>query len=119
MPACVYLSDAEERKWSSVAEDKDCDELLQQLRRLTGNKWLVERQEIPVRHTSLWKHLFCKSPPPHVEWTLYADLHGEHQVINLVTPEGGSVFYKSTQSRENVMNFMLGYIAGIVACLSA
>lgn len=113
MPAFTYLSDSEVRQWSRVEGDKDCDELLQELRRLSGENWIIGRQTIPVCHASLWKMIFCKPPEPYVSWTLYADCHGEWQVINLVTPEGGSNFHASAQGREDIMNFMLGYIAGL------
>ena len=107
MPAVTYLSDHEVREWSIVKDDKDCNELLQELRSLTGENWIIGTQERWPR-----KRWFRKQAAPVRFYTLYADCHGEWQVINLVTPNGGSIFHGSSQSREDVMNFMLGIVCG-------
>jgi len=111
MPVTTYLSDQDVRSWQLVPEDKDCDELLQDLRRQTGKNWLIS-----VHNHPKWKLAWHRLWPVKTEeifkaYTLYADCHGEWQIINLVTPSGGSVFGASC--REDVMNFMLGYLAGI------
>lgn len=111
MPAFTYLSSHEIEKWASIPDDKECNDLLQELRAKTGENWLIGRYTTRTRHPSLWKRLFCQPPAPHVEWTLYADCHGEWQVMNLVGPNGGSVFHGCT--REMIMNYMLGYIGGL------
>lgn len=107
MPALTYLSDQEVREWAAVPDDKDCNEILQELRSLTGENWVIGRHQ--VKFARRW----FRRPLPITVYTLYADCHGEWQVMNLVTPEGGSNFYGSAQSREDVMNYMLGYIGGI------
>lgn len=107
MPAVTYLSDREVREWSSVKGDAECDDLLQELRKTTGENWIIGTHERLPR-----KRWFRKQGPPLRFYTLYADCHGEWQVINLVTPDGGSIFHGSKQSREDVMNFMLGIICG-------
>jgi len=112
VPAVTYLSDAKAREWATVPDDKDCDELLQQLNRVSGRKWVIGRHTVELAHAGLFKRMFCKPPAPHIEWTLYLDCHGEWQVMNLVTPDGGSNFHPSTGSREAIMNYMLGYIGG-------
>ena len=112
MPAFTYLSDSEVREWRSVSDDKECNDLLQEFRKATGEDWLIGVRQWPVRRT-FWKWLRRTPITLHKHHTLYADCHGEWQVINLVTPNGGSVFYGSAQSREDIMNFMLGYLAGI------
>lgn len=109
MPAITYLSLQEESDWASVPDDKDINELLQELRKTTGENWLIGRHQVAVRHGQFWKRLFRK-PAPLTSWTLYADCHGEWQVMSLVTPHGSSIFHLWEHSREAIMNFMLGYI---------
>jgi hypothetical protein len=112
MPAMTFLSDWEVRAWASVPDDKDCNELLQSLRKATGENWLIgvtTRQKF----RKAWHRMWFVENGDHKFYTLYADCHGEWQVINLVTPNGGSVFHGSAQSREDVMNFILGYLGGI------
>jgi hypothetical protein len=111
MGAFVYLSDSEVRRWQTVPDDKDCNDILQELRSLSGENWLVGVRQYRLRST--WWEWLRRAPQRwHKVYTLYADCHGEWQVINLVTPAGGSVFHGSGQSREDVMNFMLGCLTG-------
>lgn len=112
MPAFTYLSDSEVRAWARVVDDKDCDELLQDLRRASGENWIIGVQRLETFRKA-WHRLWHVVSGEHRHYTLYADCHGEWQVINLVTPSGGSVFHGSGQSREDVMNFMLGYLGGL------
>ena len=108
MPALTFLSDDVVRAGRSVKDDKECDEILQDLRRLTGEDWIVRVREIP-QHT--WPLGFSK--PPIRDYTLYADCHGEWQIINMAGPDGGTVFSLHPDSRNACMNFMLGMICGI------
>ena len=112
MPGFTYLSDSEVRAWRTVPGDKDCNDLLQEFRQATGEDWVIGVREYDT-YKRKWHRLGRKVTGKAKFYTLYADCHGEWQVINLVTPEGGSVFHGSKQSREDVMNFMLGYLAGI------
>lgn len=112
MAGFVYLSDSEVSEWRTVPGDKDCNDLLQEFRQKTGENWLIGVREYSIRQ-GWWERLRRVSAQTHKSYTLYADCHGEWQVINLVTPRGGSVFNGSAQSREDVMNFMLGCITGL------
>lgn len=109
MPAFTYLSNAQVDRYSIVLGDEECNDILQQLRRATGENWLV-RVDV-IDRPRRW---FRKAPPIRC-YTLYADCHGEWQVINLVVADGGSIFVASEHSRDAVMNYMLGYIAGVRA----
>lgn len=112
MPAVTYLRDHEVRAWASVPSDKDLNDLLQELRTLTKENWLIQRREIETRHASFWKRIFCKPPANHVQWTMYADCRGEWQVMSFATANGSSIFNACAHERENIINFMLGYIGG-------
>lgn len=106
MPAVTYLSDSRASAMERVEGDKDCDELLQEMNAKTGRRWLIE----------VWTQYVSRGWFRHAEerkhYTLYLDCHGEYQVMSLVTPAGSSIFNHSRQSRENVMNYMLGYLGG-------
>jgi hypothetical protein len=105
MAAVTFLSDSEARSYETVEGDKDCNELLQELNHASGRRWLIERRTF-YRSRGLFRHA-----EEIKTYTLYLDCHGEYQVMNLVTPNGGSVF--SYGNREAVMNYMLGHLAGL------
>lgn len=107
MPALTFLSDDVVRAGRSVKDDKECDQILQDLRRLTGEDWIVRVRELPT--TRRW----LRPAPPVRDYTLYADCHGEWQIINMAGPDGGTVFSLHPDSRNACMNFMLGMICGI------
>lgn len=106
MPAVTYLSDWEAREWVRVPGDKDCDELLQEMNAKTGRRWLIQ-----VRRFFISRGWF-RHAEEIKSYTLYLDCHGEYQVMNLVGPNGGSIFHFNRNSREAVMNYMLGYLGG-------
>lgn len=112
MPAVTYLSDHEVARFSSVADDAECNELLQEFRQATGENWLIEVNRGTMRR-SLLQHLLHRPERIVALYTLYADCHGEWQVMNLITPQGGSNFHTWEHSREAVMNYMMGYIGGL------
>lgn len=102
MPVATYLNDLEVRRWASVPDDPDFDDILQKLRAMSGENWLCSVHTLRVGR---WRKKVRKM------YTLYSDAHGEWQIINLLTPAGGSVFAGCT--REDVMNFMMGMINGM------
>lgn len=108
MAALTFLSDDVVRAGRSVKDDKECDQILQDLRNLTGEDWIVRVRELPT--TRRWLQ---PAPHPVRDYTLYADCHGEWQIINMVGPNGGTVFSQHPDSRNAVMNFMLGMTCGI------
>lgn len=112
MPAVTYLSDQEVKNWQRVQDDKDCDDLLQELRQKTGENWVLEVRDIPLFRTG-WERLWRMPNRTIKHYQLYADCHGEWQVINLVTPTGGSNFNLWEHSREATMNYIIGYLGGI------
>lgn len=108
MPAFTYFHDHEAERMATVEGDKDCNDLLRDLCRVTEQRWIIDVRQIIerrfLRKPTIWKH-----------YSLYCDVHrdgSEWQAINLVTPKGGSVFHGSRQSREDVMNFMMGVCDG-------
>lgn len=107
MPAVIYLSDSEARRFLRVESDKDCDELLQQMNTVTGRTWLIQVQRW-FEPRGLFRHAVERK-----NYTLYLDCHGEYQVMSLVAPGGSSIFHASQNSRESVMNYMLGYLGGM------
>lgn len=106
MPAVTHLSSWEEKEYSRVEGDKDCDDLLQEMCRVTGRRWLIQVRRWFVSQGLLRHAREAKS------YTLYLECHGEYQVISLVHPGGSSVFHGSGESREHAMNYMLGYLSG-------
>jgi hypothetical protein len=106
MPAVTYLSESEARKFERVEGDKDCDELLQEMNAKTGRRWLIQ--------VSRWfvSRGWFRHAEERIAYTLYLDCHSEYQIMSLVTPTGSSIFHRSHQSREDVMNYMLGYFGG-------
>lgn len=113
MPAVTFLDDWEVRKWDNgVPGDEDLNELLFELRKLTGRQWIVMTRDLPIIKRS-WHRLGYYKAGTFKHYTLYLDCHGEWQVMNLCTErDGGSNFFLSHSSREHVMNYMLGHIAG-------
>ncbi|CAM5397985.1 hypothetical protein AFEL58S_01990 [Afipia felis] len=105
MPAVTFLSDCEAKRFETIDGDKECNELLRAMNLLSGRRWLIE-----VRSRFVSRGWF-RHAAKIVTYTLYLDCNGEYQVMNLVTPSGGSVFSRS--GREDVMNFMLGYLGGM------
>lgn len=103
MPAVTYLSDHEAAKGRSIVDDKDADELLQDLRRRTGEDWIILVRERGVRRGWFRREIVK-------DYELLVDVGGQWQVMNLVAENGGSVFGSSSTSRLQVMNFMLGYV---------
>lgn len=112
MPAFTYLSGSYVREYRSVVGDKECNDLLQELRKATGDDWLVGVTRYPRRPT-LMERLRGIQAQPEIHYTLYADCNGEWQIINCILPEGGSIFHTGKATREAVMNYMLGFVAGI------
>lgn len=114
MPALVCLSQDRVERGRTVPGDKECDDLLQELRQVTGEDWIV--LTYTQRHPRGFFDAVRGRPPiSFLIYSLYADCHGEWQVINCFTREGVSIFNLGAESRETVMNYMLGYVAGIYA----
>ena len=106
MPCLTYRSNEEREPLQSVEGDPDCDELLQEMRAISP-RWLIE-----VYNVRYHRGFFRKPKEVKQYRLLYAINHVEVQIINLCT-EGhrGSLFYLSDHSREQVMNFIIGYLA--------
>ena len=110
MPAVTYLSDHEQREWSSIPNDKEADELLQELRKTTGEDWLVSVRRVKHNRTLL-DILLGRVKGDTFDYQLYCNFAYEAQIINLVGDKGGTVFHSPTSSRECVLNFILGYLS--------
>ena len=108
MGAYTYLSDHEAEAGRATG-DKELDDLLQQVNDLSDDGWRIR-----VRTYRQRKRWFRAPAPEAKHYTLYwyTGAGIEYQVINLVTPEGGSVFHDSRQSREDIANFLMGFING-------
>jgi hypothetical protein len=114
MPAVTYLHQHEALAWRTVPDDKDCDELLQEVRKITGDEWVIQVTTHQTKKT-LWR------PSREVKfYTLYFGMPNgvEWQVVNLITPgsDSGSVFSPSEFSRELTMNFLMGMRNGYEGC---
>lgn len=114
MAILTFLDPALVESGRHIRNDEEANGLLQELRRLTGQDWIVlvracHRKLGWFRSKLIW------------DYTLYADAHGEWQVINLPTDQSGtgSGFVMHESSREYVMNYMLGYTAGLTAAYHA
>ena len=107
MPAVVYLSEADVVRGRKVEDDEDVDDILQTLREKTGRDFIVRVHE----HKS-WRPILGPMVTTR-HYQLCAPCGGEWQVINLCTREGGSIFHDDGSTREHVMNYMLGMIAGM------
>ena len=108
MPGYTYLSDSEADSGRTVPDDSELNSLLQEALEFNDG-WRVL-----VRALHMPKRMFLKPSPPTRHYTLYwyTGVGIEYQVINFSTPEGGSVFHGSAQSREDIANFLMGYING-------
>lgn len=108
MPAVTYLHDWEVAEGRQVLEDPECNELLQEFRNVTCRDWIIRVHVITEKR-------FMRKDRQHRLYTLYNDCHGEWQVMNMVTPPGATTEYYECwhQSRQAVMNYMLGFMAGI------
>lgn len=108
MPGVIFLSDTEARAYSSVPDDPDCDELLQEMRRVTGRGWLVRVDRWSERYG------FFRNKYRNLEsYSLLLDCHGEYQLMNLVPPRERVPYVRDPNSRGAVMNYMLGYLAAV------
>ena len=112
MPAVTYLSQHEAEAGRTVPDAKDCNELLQEVRKVTGEEWIIRvhtyqtkrklfRKQRTVKFYSLYYGM-----PNGVEW----------QCVNLASPEGGTIFHPSEVSRELVLNFLMGLRNGYEEC---
>jgi len=112
MPVVTYLSDAEVRRGLSHEADPDLDSLLKELNAKSGRRWVVLTYPVYQRG---W---FGKTKLLGHRHDLYLDCHGEWQIINLATGIGrgpSSTLFNSCWrgTRENVLNYMLGYLGGL------
>ena len=112
MPTFTYLSEHRVQQLRSVPEDPEIDELLQEMRALSGEDWLLEIAEIEEHESTRRWWFGPRRSHARKLYTLYADCSGEWQVMNLCVEDGdGSVFRGG--DRSSVINFMLGYSNGI------
>lgn len=118
MPAVTYFTEHEAEAMRVVPMDKEVNDLLLELRSITGEDWIISVGTYsPYR--SFWQWLLSHpgDPAPVVRvYSLYVAIitNYEYQIINLQVPQSdsGSVFVPSAASRAMVMNFMMGYING-------
>lgn len=109
MGGYTYCYDHEVKNWENVPDDKDLNELLQDVRNTISKDWYLQvRTHQPRKRW--WER---QARPSFKSYTLYWYTGGgiEYQVINLVTPGGGSVFHGGC-TREHVMNFLMGMLNG-------
>lgn len=109
MPACTYISDHEADSMRRTG-DKDIDELLLEVNFIDDGSWRCGVRTVHPRRK--WWQL--RAPKPYKVYTLYVWLYAiEYQVINLCTEgDTGSVFGSGRYSKQNVCNYLLGYIGG-------
>lgn len=107
MPMITYLMDGELKSLRTVPGDRELDELLQQLRGETGDEWLI-------RSTPVLNKRWFRKPKYSTSYTLYYGLDNgiEFQVINLCNGHGRRV---AGFQREHVINYILGFLAGLDA----
>ncbi|OLF81272.1 hypothetical protein AWH62_00940 [Maricaulis sp. W15] len=107
MPAIVYLSEDKVVAGRRIDGDEDANGLLQQLRNKTGRDWIV------LVHVQVGRRPLFGSYPTTRHYDLCLPCGGEWQVLNLCTKSGGSLYDDDGNSREHVMNYMLGLLAGL------
>ncbi len=112
MPLTTYLSPHQELAYSVVTDDTELNDLLQELRRDSGENWLIGVGTAWKKPT-LKNILLGQKPASFRIYTLYADLHGEYQMINLVPSDHGSFSYPGCFTRDQVANYIIGYLAGM------
>ena len=107
---CVMWCDPEKyAHCRHVPDDNEVDEYLQQLRQATGEDWMINVTE--HRHRSRWG----VSPKTWKGYELWIGLGAEIQVLNLASKDQWRPPVTDTGSREHVINYMLGYLAGTQA----
>lgn len=107
MPAVTYLSDEEVKRGATVEGDKDVNEWLGLLNELSGRRWVILTRDLPLKK----RHWFAKRRFVR-NYTLYLDCHGEWQIMNLMIGGGATNFHYGSDSRNAVINYMMGYVGG-------
>lgn len=108
MPGFTYCHDHEVKRWETVPDDEELNSLLQDVRNTISTDWYLQVQTMTPR-----KRLLRKQPASYKVYTLYwyTGAGIEYQVINFITPGGGSVFHGGL-TREHVMNYLMGMLNG-------
>lgn len=101
---CTWLRDDEFKKFETVG-DEYINGLLQEVRSLADNRYLLQEKE-GFRKTWLGK------PKPYALYTLYIWLQGsEVHVVNFCQDHEWSI--NSTVTKSYMVTFLLGILAGV------
>src|SRR5690349_19097385 len=102
MGASHYYTEQEVRSHQERLDDKELQELLDEVVRLEGKTWFVRKDQHRVRR-------FFRKPKTVTLYELLVECGGEWQIINF---HGGECSINHDVSRAQVMTYLLGYIGG-------
>src|SRR4051794_27867537 len=106
MPCVTYYSDSEVRHHQERLNDKDIQELLDEVKSRTGETWFVRKDDYQVKRGLLRK------PRIVTLYEILADCHGEWQIINFPPDEQGGWSINHDVSRAKIITYLLGYLGG-------
>lgn len=98
----TYLSQSEREKWVSV-EDKDINELLQEVRGTFGNEHLISSRQVVGKR-------FLRKPITKTLYSIYVGKDVEVQVINFCQEHAWSI--NSDVTKSYVITYLLGMLTG-------
>ncbi len=105
MPCCTYLSDSEVTRLHRTLNDADLKEVLDDVNRLDGEIWAIER--VPTISRRLFRRNVMVP-----RYSLYAFIAGaEWQVINFA---GGATSLYTLVTKADILNYLNGYVGGWV-----
>lgn len=107
MPITTYLTENERETWKSV-HDKDLNDLFQEVRSKVSSRYLIEMHIHSKR-----KNWFSKMKTFY-SYTLYIDLGGEAQIMNLPQDTLKSSI-GTMYSKETIMTYFYGVMNGFTS----
>jgi hypothetical protein len=108
MPIYTYLKDNEKTNCS----DRDILELLDEINKYDENKWLVREREYTYTRWFRKKTLKRYS-------LLYTAKYPEVQIVNFAPKDPNDWSISVSESRADILNFLMGYLNGIERMKSA
>lgn len=105
MPVCTYLDETDIQRCNDNLDDKDIQELLNEINKIPGQRWCVRKTVHEMNRG--W---FRRPKEIHL-YTIFSHVHGpEWQIIQLASQY--EMAFGPT-NRNDVLNFLLGFVNGL------
>ncbi len=109
MPICTYISDSEAKAWK-YTHDEDIDKAVESIRKLTGEKILVQYSYISTHGRWWWR-----KQPTTIVFSLYLHVNEiEYEIVNFAPPDYNTYSINTEVSRQTLLAFLHGYISGLL-----